>query len=94
MNEWFFCRVCRNANRGAVEGQFRRLKPELFISVDYEGGSTRLASGKTGESAISEYTHGLVSAIDMAKRFGSEGITIAHPPGLAPAKCITKTTST
>lgn len=83
-----------NSSRGAVEGQIRELKPELVIGVDYEGGITRLASGATGEGAISEYTDGLASAIDMAKGYGSEVITIApNPSGLAPDKCITKLSS-
>lgn len=86
-------RVC-NASRGAVEGQLRNLKPDLVISVDYEGGITRLASGSTGESAITEYTAGLVSAIEMAKRYAPAVVTIApNPAGLAADKCITKFSS-
>jgi hypothetical protein len=66
----------------------------FVISLDYEGGTTRLASGSTGESAISEYTDGLVSAIDMAKRYGSAVVAIAPDPAGQPAdKCITKFSS-
>jgi peptidoglycan/LPS O-acetylase OafA/YrhL len=80
-----------NASKDAIETQIRELKPELVITTDYEGSVIRLASGSTGEAAISEYTDGLVSAIDMAKGYGSQVIVLApNPSGVAPAKCITK----
>lgn len=86
-------RVC-NASRGAVEGQIRELRPQLVISVDFEGGITRLASGKTGEGAISEFTDGMAAAIGIARQYGAHVVTIApNPEGLAPDKCITKFSS-